>query len=37
MFKKKLGGIIQVGDTDEDTMDTVAAEEPTMQIGRAHV
>ena len=30
MFKKKLGGIIQVGDTDEDTMDTVAAEEPTM-------
>ena len=30
MFKKKLGGIIQVGDTDEDTMDTVAAGEPTM-------
>lgn len=28
MFKKKLGGIIQVGDADEDTMDTVAAEEP---------
>lgn len=31
MFKKKLGGIIQVGDADEDTMDTVAAEEPTEQ------
>lgn len=29
MFKKKLGGIIQVGDTDEDTMDTVPVEEPT--------
>lgn len=30
MFKKKLGGIIQVGDADEDTMDTMAVEEPTV-------
>lgn len=27
MFKKKLGGIIQVGDADEDTLDAVATEE----------
>lgn len=30
MFKKKLGGIIQVGDADEDTLDAVAVEEPTV-------
>lgn len=29
MFKKKLGGLIQVGDADEDTMDVAAVEEPT--------
>lgn len=29
MFKKKLGGIIQVGDADEDTMDVAVTEEPT--------
>jgi len=30
MFKKKLGGIIQVGDGDEDAMEPVAVEEPTV-------